>query len=482
MPIGDEGGATTPVSLATPSAPTSQPIKSGASSTPFPQGVDIKSRWSRDLLTRLGLPVTAENIRFLNAWQDAEGTRARFNPLATSRKAAGATQFNSHGVKNYTSYEQGLQATVETLRINGYGYPAILASLKLGNDAEATARAVASSEWGTGQGVLRVLSTGGGQAGDSAAFGSGSTFAQAQAAEDRAWLNPTDAELINYARKNYGYLAFYLDNPEIRRVLLIAARNGWGNAEIQGELVKTTWWKQTSETARNWDILNRSDPAEAKRQTDQRHGELRTAAQRAGIQLTDSRLREIAKQSLRNGWSSEQMQAALAAEFDFDPQAAPTGQAAASLTEMRALAAQYAIQLSDGALQQWTRDMLAGTASMDGFRAYLIDMAKDNYAGNELISRRLDEGRTVLQLVDPYRQQIGTLLGLDPDMIDWNEAKWRRLLHTYDAQAKAVRPMTPDEVRRELKTNRAYGYLDSTAGKAEAAEFASGLARQLGYA
>src|SRR5947207_2242716 len=41
-------------------------------------GVD-PVQWSRDFLTKLGMPVTSENLRLMKAWQQAEGTAARFN-------------------------------------------------------------------------------------------------------------------------------------------------------------------------------------------------------------------------------------------------------------------------------------------------------------------------------------------------------------------------------------------------------------------
>lgn len=119
-----------------------------------PSGVD-HVRFANDLLDRLGFPKTAENVRAIDAWARAEGTRASNNPLATTQGWAGATKFNSVGVRNYLSYEDGLAATVKTLN-NGY-YPNILAALRSGTDALAVGRAVADSPWGTGEGVLRVL-------------------------------------------------------------------------------------------------------------------------------------------------------------------------------------------------------------------------------------------------------------------------------------------------------------------------------------
>lgn len=114
--------------------------------------------WSSDLLSALGLPATSENLRALEAWVEAEGTSAAFNPLATTQNMPGATNFNSVGVKNYASYGDGLAATVRTLT-NGR-YEGILAALARGTSSVDVARAVAASPWGTGQGVLRVLGAG----------------------------------------------------------------------------------------------------------------------------------------------------------------------------------------------------------------------------------------------------------------------------------------------------------------------------------
>ena len=117
-----------------------------------------RTQWATDLLNRLGMPVTGENIKALAAWAQAEGTKASYNPLATTQSMPGATSFNSVGVRNYVSYADGIQATAQTLT-NGH-YPNILAALRSGTSAVTVAQAVANSPWGTGQGVLRVIGAG----------------------------------------------------------------------------------------------------------------------------------------------------------------------------------------------------------------------------------------------------------------------------------------------------------------------------------
>ncbi len=113
------------------------------------------TQWSQDFLGALGMPVTAENIRAVNAWQQAEGTAAAFNPLATTQKWDGATNFNSVGVKNFLSYGDGLAANVDVIQ-NGK-YPNILAALAKGTNAMEVAEAIKDSPWGSGGLVIKIL-------------------------------------------------------------------------------------------------------------------------------------------------------------------------------------------------------------------------------------------------------------------------------------------------------------------------------------
>jgi hypothetical protein len=166
-PAGGIAGARSGGAAAGLFADTLSAAQSAAVAGPPPASIpatgDMRSAAARrqfavDLLTQLGMPQTDENLRAVVAWQEAEGTRASFNPLATTQRSDGATDFNSVGVKNYTSYAQGLAATVTTLHNGRYGE--ILAALRDGTDAHRVAAAVSRSPWGTGDGVTRVLSAG----------------------------------------------------------------------------------------------------------------------------------------------------------------------------------------------------------------------------------------------------------------------------------------------------------------------------------
>jgi hypothetical protein len=146
--------AQTVATAGTSAAPAAAPAGSALNKA----GVE-PTRWAHDFLERLGMPVTSENVRAVVAWQRAEGTAARFNPLATTQGGfAGATKFNSVGVKNYATYDDGIAANIKAIT-NGR-YENVLAALRHGDSAIAVARAIKDSPWGSGDLVLKILRQG----------------------------------------------------------------------------------------------------------------------------------------------------------------------------------------------------------------------------------------------------------------------------------------------------------------------------------
>jgi hypothetical protein len=121
-------------------------VPSGGSYTPH--------SWARALLRAEGLPRTGCNVGAVVSWENAEGGHwvndARYNPLNTTMPEPGSVAIagNPAGVQSYTSWHQGLQATVNTLNNGRYG--PILAALRAGDSAQAVADAEAATPWGTG--------------------------------------------------------------------------------------------------------------------------------------------------------------------------------------------------------------------------------------------------------------------------------------------------------------------------------------------
>ena len=122
----------------------------GITADPNVTGAGVSfGRWAELLLSRLGAPICQDNLIAVVAWESSEGTAAAYNPLATTHDFAGATDFNSVGVKNYPSLGDGIQATIDTLVLGSptYGYGAVLTSLSACAPAESTGAAINASSW-----------------------------------------------------------------------------------------------------------------------------------------------------------------------------------------------------------------------------------------------------------------------------------------------------------------------------------------------
>jgi hypothetical protein len=109
------------------------------------------------LLENLGAPITDENMKFMYAWRQAEGKGGRYNPFNTTWELPNSTIMNSHGVRNYASLEDGLVATVKTLK-NGR-YNCIVNGLKNDIGASNISRCESLKTWGTGDLVAKVVNS-----------------------------------------------------------------------------------------------------------------------------------------------------------------------------------------------------------------------------------------------------------------------------------------------------------------------------------
>lgn len=117
----------------------------------------VDKNFYEKLLENLGAPVSDENLKYLYAWRQAEGKAGDFNPFNTTQPMPGATKFNKVGVRNYTSLEQGMVATIKTLK-NGY-YDCIIEGLRNDIGADKIAQCPSLKTWGTGGLVAKVLNS-----------------------------------------------------------------------------------------------------------------------------------------------------------------------------------------------------------------------------------------------------------------------------------------------------------------------------------
>jgi hypothetical protein len=140
---GSETIGTPSVGITEPSSSTSTTSGTGES--------ESESAWVTAFLSALGAPASAANTASMTDWISHEGTfgsGATNNPLNTTEPGYGSTsEFNSDGVRNYPTEQDGISATIATL--NNGDYPDILSLLKSGAGLKSGASA-GLSKWSNG--------------------------------------------------------------------------------------------------------------------------------------------------------------------------------------------------------------------------------------------------------------------------------------------------------------------------------------------
>jgi hypothetical protein len=274
----------------------------------------------------------------------------------------------------------------------------------------------------------------------------------------------------------YGYMAWALDIPEVGDILRMAAVNGWSTDILKGKLEATNWWKTTGESERVWEQKQAEDPASAAQQIHNLASQIKTELTGQGVTIDDGRISQVAEQALRWNWNNDQTKAALDAELQRSPDLLQSKVG----TNFKALAAQYAVPLSDPVIAQWAAHSVSGVRSEEQFRQYLVNQASQRFASNAQLQTFMKQGGTVSQFFDPYKQYAAQILGVNPDSIDLTDPKWTAAINARIDDKGTVGPMSYDQWISYLKTNPAYNYQATTQGKTDQANLAQTIGQLFG--
>lgn len=260
-------------------------------------------------------------------------------------------------------------------------------------------------------------------------------------------LSPEEAK--DRAKSLYGYLGWFVDHKEIGPIIVKAAMEGWDAARLQGALSETTWWRTTSESARQFDALLVSDNATAARRIKETALGFRLQAAQLGIPIDDNRLFTMSAQALRMGWNDEEMQLALAAEMRWNPKGIPTGGVANLMGEVAKMGADYMVPMTDKQQWEWSRRIVGGASDMAGVEAQMQLIAAARFPH---LTKQIQQGITPGQFFTPYRNAIAQVLEMSPDDIDLMSKEWGPVTSYADPRTGQARPMTFTEAERYARS------------------------------
>lgn len=213
----------------------------------------------------------------------------------------------------------------------------------------------------------------------------------------------------------YGYAAaFFNQNAELQSLIQQAVAGQWTPDKFRASFMNTQWYRSGTEASRQWSELSARDPAEATRRVHARALELMRQANEMGITLSSERLYKIAGDTLVWGYTDLQTKDVLAQEWVYVSGGGTQGQAASLETQVRQLADDYGINVSDAQMRDWVGGALQGRYTEDHLRDFVKDMSRSKYAG---LGGYLDAGFTVKQVAAPYLTSYATILETNPEAV-----------------------------------------------------------------
>jgi hypothetical protein len=257
------------------------------------------------------------------------------------------------------------------------------------------------------------------------------------------------------AEEQYGaYWAIFKYNPELKQILLDATMNDWSDDKFRAALEQTDWWKTTTQSARQFDMEEATDPATVQTKIDNRAAELQQIARTQGVTLAEQTASQIARDSLRGGWNYQTYSTAVTSEAVKSTAGLSQLRAGKIGQDIREMAASYGISLSDTEINSYVNKFAVGEESNVSFEGKMREYAKVLYPA---ISNQIDAGSTFTDIVAPYRSKAAAILELEPDQIDFMDSKYlAAVTKTNDKGEQSM--MSAREWEQELRTNRQFGY------------------------
>lgn len=254
-------------------------------------------------------------------------------------------------------------------------------------------------------------------------------------------------------KQRYPYLAFLLYDPaypEMGELLRRADKEKMSAADFNAELMQTNWWKNTSDTQRNFFALKSGDPASYQRRQGELKSQIQDIAGTLGYSdaVDEGYLNYFADKAMQFGMSSRQIQAMIADEITPLIGASEKGN---TLRDIRNVQQQYSYAVDDTTLLHWSKEINSGRQTIENFENSVRQQMKNLFPN---LAGQFDSGLTFKQIIDPYRQMLSKEFdGKSLEDFDFmGDPKWRHVIDYVDEKTGVHRTMSMVELTKYARS------------------------------
>lgn len=288
-------------------------------------------------------------------------------------------------------------------------------------------------------------------------------------------------EALNIIATQFPDAVPMLQKPGVAQVYMdaVSASPPWTNAQLQAALRATPYYQQTPGSVRDFDILKATDPATATQKATDTKRVFDDMQRQLGVTLnTDggfaSQSFTLFTRAVNEGWDANRIKYEM---LNATGTQAGGGELGKTATDVKSMANQYGVPLSDASTMDFARKMSEGAIDQAGLQGYMIEQAKSLFPS---MTAALDRGITVKQYASPYLQIAQQELGVDPDTVDLTDKKWLAALNQVDPKTGDRTPMSLDQWLKTVRSDPSYGYDTTNKAKADATSLMGNLGQMFG--
>lgn len=249
--------------------------------------------------------------------------------------------------------------------------------------------------------------------------------------------------------ESYGMsTAFFNSVPELKRLLGQAVSQQWDATGFQAHLKNTKWWKDTSSTNRQAQVMAKQDPATYKAQLEANRVAVDQLATKMGAILSSGAKAKLAKNILHYGWDDAQIQNFLGSYIKFNDKHVLGGMAGQAFQQLKTTAYDNGVSLSEQTLKNSAAYVVKGVSTMEKEVANIRGIAMGAYPA---YADQIEAGQSMKDIASPYIQSMAKTLELPDTDVDMYNAKIKAALSRTNAKGQPE-PMSLTDFEDMLKS------------------------------
>lgn len=256
--------------------------------------------------------------------------------------------------------------------------------------------------------------------------------------------------------------SFFKSQPELWKMLNKAVEGQWTAEKFSAQVKNSNWWKKNSETARQAQVLQKTDPATYKAQMEAARVAARQMAVKSGAVLSDKNVETLAKNMVHFGWQEAQVANFLGQYVQFSDTQSAGGMAGAAARAIKEEAYKNGVSVTEQSVLNNAQYIVRGLTTMEKVTASMREQSASLYPA---FAEQIKAGASVQDLAQPYVQVVAQELGVPETDINVFNARVKQAMNRANSkgepQAMSLNDFT-QLVRNDPEWRRQPGVADRT--------------------